>query len=37
MPENNGIDEFAQIWDGELFDFDYEVDPILKMLVGQTL
>ena len=27
----------TQIWDGDLFDFDYEVEPILQVLLGKTL
>jgi radial spoke head protein 3 len=29
MPKKNGKDTETQIWDGDLFDFDYEVEPIL--------
>ena len=29
MPKHNGIHKESQIWDGDLFDFDYEVEPIL--------
>jgi len=25
MPKKDGIDKETQIWDGDLFDFDYEV------------
>lgn len=27
----------TQIWDGDLFDFDTEVEPILQVIVGKTL
>lgn len=27
----------TQIWDNELFDFDYEVEPLLNVLCGRTL
>lgn len=27
----------TQIWDNELFDFDYEVEPLLRVLCGKTL
>jgi len=29
MPKKHGIDKESQIWDGDLFSFDYEVEPIL--------
>lgn len=32
-----GIDITTQIEDGELFDFDLEVEPLLELLVGKTL
>jgi hypothetical protein len=27
----------TQIWEGDLFDFDYEVEPILSVLIAKTL
>lgn len=32
-----GIDASTEIIDGELFDFDQEVQPILETLIGRTL
>lgn len=32
-----GISKETQIWDGEIFDFDYEVEPILQVLLGKTI
>lgn len=29
MPVKTGTDEETQIWDDELFNFDYECEPIL--------
>jgi len=37
MPSKNGLDVETQIWDGDLFDFDVEVEPILQVIVGKTL
>lgn len=37
MPRKAGIDKETQIWDGDLFDFDYEVEPILQVLMSKTL
>ena len=37
VPKKSGIDRHTQVEDGELFDFDYEVEPILEVLVGKTL
>jgi len=37
MPQKIGEDRETQIWDGELFNFDYEVEPILQVLIGKTL
>jgi hypothetical protein len=37
MPMKTGLDAETQIYDGDLFDFDAEVDPILEVLVGKTL
>jgi hypothetical protein len=35
--KKDGVDSEAQIWEGELFDFDTEVEPILQVLMGKTL
>ena len=32
-----GVDVETQIESGDLFDFDFEVEPILEVLVGKTL
>jgi len=37
MPAKSGTDQATQIEEGELFDFDSEVEPILEVLVGKTL
>lgn len=37
MPVKVGIDEETQIYPGDLFDFDMEVQPILEVLVGKTI
>lgn len=37
VPQKSGVDSETQIYDGELFDFDFEVEPILEVLVGKTL
>lgn len=37
MPKKTGEDRETQIWDGDLFDFDYEVEPILQVLLGKTI
>lgn len=37
LPVKTGISKETQIWDGDLFDFDYEVEPILQVLLGKTL
>ncbi|CAD8199321.1 unnamed protein product [Paramecium pentaurelia] len=38
MKEKTGIDEETQVWDdGELFNFEYEAEPILQVLVRKTL
>jgi hypothetical protein len=37
VPFKTGRDAETQIQDGDLFDFDTEVDPILDVLVGKTL
>ena len=36
-PKKTGVDVSTQIWDGELFNFDFEVQPILNVLVHKTL
>lgn len=37
VPQPRGIDMATQVEDGDLFDFDVEVEPILQTLVGSTL
>ncbi|RKO93328.1 radial spoke protein 3-domain-containing protein [Blyttiomyces helicus] len=37
IPQKSGVDVATQVYDGELFDFDYEVAPILEILVGKTI
>eukprot|EP00992_Anisonema_acinus_P011265 TRINITY_DN7273_c0_g1_i1.p1 TRINITY_DN7273_c0_g1~~TRINITY_DN7273_c0_g1_i1.p1 ORF type:complete len:328 (-),score=104.14 TRINITY_DN7273_c0_g1_i1:75-1058(-) len=37
VPFKTGRDTETQIEDGDLFDFDFEVDPILEVMVGKTL
>mmetsp|Transcript_20521 Transcript_20521/g.68717 ORF Transcript_20521/g.68717 Transcript_20521/m.68717 type:complete len:224 (+) Transcript_20521:411-1082(+) len=37
IPKKTGIDRETQIFEGELFDFDFEVEPILQVIVGKTL
>lgn len=37
IPPKTGVDIATQILEGELFDFDLEVKPILEVLVGKTL
>jgi hypothetical protein len=38
MKVKTGVDKETQVWDdGELFNFDYEVEPILQQLLGKTL
>ena len=37
LPVKAGEDQETQIWDGDLFDFDFEVEPILQVLMGKTL
>jgi len=37
IPAKTGIDVATQILEGELFDFDIEVKPILEVLVGKTV
>ena len=37
IPMKTGVDVETQIYEGDLFDFDTEVEPILEVLVGKTL
>lgn len=37
VPKASGVDVATQIENGDLFDFDLEVEPILEVLVGKTL
>jgi len=37
IPMKVGVDFETQIYPGDLFDFDFEVEPILEVLVGKTL
>ncbi|KAJ1490403.1 radial spoke protein 3-domain-containing protein [Baffinella frigidus] len=37
IPKKTGVDRETQIYEGDLFDFDYEVEPILQVVVGKTL
>ncbi|XP_071955474.1 radial spoke head protein 3 homolog B-like [Antedon mediterranea] len=37
IPAKTGRDIATQIYDGDLFDFDLEVKPILEVLVGKTV
>ncbi|XP_034283157.1 radial spoke head protein 3 homolog [Pantherophis guttatus] len=37
IPQKTGVDVATQIEEGELFDFDVEVKPMLEVLVGKTL
>eukprot|EP00455_Lapot_gusevi_P055553 TRINITY_DN9042_c0_g4_i12.p1 TRINITY_DN9042_c0_g4~~TRINITY_DN9042_c0_g4_i12.p1 ORF type:complete len:429 (-),score=95.88 TRINITY_DN9042_c0_g4_i12:279-1442(-) len=37
VPEPSGESKETQVEEGELFDFDMEVEPILEVLVGKTL
>eukprot|EP01137_Pigoraptor_chileana_P034929 Opistho-2@28196 len=37
VPAKTGVDVATQIEDGDLFDFDVEVRPILEVLVGKTI
>lgn len=37
IPAKTGLDVATQIYDGDLFDFDVEVKPILEVLVGKTV
>lgn len=37
QPPKTGVDVHTQVEDGELFNFDFEVEPILDVLVNKTL
>ncbi|XP_016121483.1 radial spoke head protein 3 homolog B-like [Sinocyclocheilus grahami] len=37
IPAKTGRDAATQIEEGELFDFDVEVQPVLQVLVGKTI
>jgi len=37
VPTKTGMDSATQIEPGDLFDFDFEVEPLLEVLVGKTL
>lgn len=37
VPQKTGLDADTQIEAGDLFDFDFEVEPILEVLVGKVL
>lgn len=37
IPPKTGVDKETQIAEGDLFDFDLEVQPILEVLVGKTM
>jgi hypothetical protein len=37
QPQKTGVDESTQVEDGELFVFDFEVEPILEVLINKTL
>ena len=37
IPNEDGVTESTQIEDGDLFDYDSEVDPILEVIVGKSL
>ncbi len=37
VPKKEGVDSETQVYDGDLFDFDMEVEPVLEVLVGKTL
>ncbi|KAL8606041.1 Radial spoke head protein 3 [Nucella lapillus] len=37
IPAKTGIDMATQILEGDLFDFDVEVKPILEVIVGKTI
>ena len=37
VPQKIGVDVETQIFEGDLFDFDLEVEPILEVITGKTL
>lgn len=37
VPAKVGVDVMTQIYEGDLFDFDLEVTPILEVLIGKTI
>jgi len=37
IPKKTGLDVSTQVQDGELFDFNYEVQPILNVVINKTL
>jgi hypothetical protein len=37
VPQKTGMDATTQIENGDLFDFDFEVEPVLEVLVGKVL
>jgi hypothetical protein len=37
VPQKIGVDVQTQILDGDLFDFDLEVEPIIEVITGKTL
>eukprot|EP01116_Phalansterium_solitarium_P005522 TRINITY_DN1724_c0_g2_i1.p1 TRINITY_DN1724_c0_g2~~TRINITY_DN1724_c0_g2_i1.p1 ORF type:complete len:388 (-),score=121.00 TRINITY_DN1724_c0_g2_i1:216-1379(-) len=37
VPQKSGVDVETQILEGDLFDFDREVEPVLSVLVAKTL
>lgn len=37
VPVKSGVDVTTQIYEGELFDFDVEAEPILEVLVGKVI
>ena len=37
VPQKSGIDVATQVYEGELFDFDFEVLPILEIIVAKTV
>ncbi|XP_018653025.1 putative flagellar radial spoke protein [Schistosoma mansoni] len=37
VPAKVGVDVMTQIYEGDLFDFDLEVTPVLEVLIGKTI
>mmetsp|Transcript_56397 Transcript_56397/g.104359 ORF Transcript_56397/g.104359 Transcript_56397/m.104359 type:complete len:456 (+) Transcript_56397:130-1497(+) len=37
VPQRTGVDVSTQVLDGDLFDFDFEAEPILNVIVNKTL